>query len=155
MVRLAVSLYREFRMDDAGAALVAEGLVLEMLGLLVRMPRKEPGSDAPPRWLRDAVELVHGEFAAPLTVAAVAERIGVGPVHLARTFRRHRGESIGQCVRRLRVRHARLLLDDGAGDLATVALDAGFADQSHFTRTFRRLTGMTPGEYRRLRSTSK
>ena len=51
--------------------------------------------------------------------------------------------------RRLRVERARLLIQEGASDLASVALEAGFADQSHFTRVFRRLVGTTPGEYRR------
>jgi AraC family transcriptional regulator len=72
-------------------------------------------------------------------------------VRLARTFRRQRGESVGDCVRRLRVESARRLLEDGRQPLSEVALAAGFADQSHFTRVFRRLTGMTPGEYRRTR----
>jgi AraC family transcriptional regulator len=148
MVRLAHSLYRELRADDAAAMLIAEGQVLEMLGLLARWPRK-PERRAP-RWLEEAVELVHEEFTTALTVRAIAERVGASAVHLARTFRRLRGESIGECVRRLRVERARRMLEDPSSALATIALEAGFADQSHFTRTFRRVTGFTPREYRRL-----
>jgi len=147
LVRLAMALYRELAATDAAAALVSEGLVLEMLGLLARRPRR--GERNPPRWLAEAVDLVHAEYQAPLTVASVADRVGIAAATLARGFRRHRGESIGDCVRRLRVERARLLIQNGARDLASVALDAGFADQSHFTRIFRRLVGATPGEYRR------
>ena len=153
MVRLAHSLYREFRAEDAAAMLIAEGQILEMLGLLVRAPGKRGGEA--PRWLREAVELVHEEFMTPLTVNAVAFRVGASAVHLARTFRRLRGESIGECVRRLRVERARRLLEEGSAPLATVAFETGFADQSHFTRTFHRLVGITPREYRRLHFRSK
>src|SRR5262245_27899063 len=148
MVRLAHSLYRELRVDDAAATLIAEGQVLEMLGLLVRSPR--PPERRAPRWLDEAVELVHEEFTTALTVRAIADRVGASPVHLARTFRRLRGESIGELVRRLRVERARRMLEDPSAALAAIALEAGFADQSHFTRTFRRATGHTPREYRRL-----
>jgi AraC family transcriptional regulator len=153
LVRLGMALYRELRADDAASALIAEGLVLEMLGLLVRLPRR--GAGRPPRWLDEAVELVHEEFKGPLTIRGIADRIGVGAVHLARTFRRHRGESIGDCVRRLRVELARRLLDEGHEDLPGLALEAGFADQSHFTRTFRRMTGTTPAEYRRAHNKAR
>jgi len=148
MVRLAQSLYRELSVDDAAATLIAEGQVLEMLGLLIRSPRQP--ERRVPRWLDEAVELVHEEFTTALTVREIAERVGASPVHLARTFRRLRGESIGELVRRLRVERARQRLEDSASALAAVALEAGFADQSHFTRTFRRATGFTPREYRRL-----
>jgi AraC family transcriptional regulator len=52
----------------------------------------------------------------------------------------------------VRVRAATRLLREQGPSLADVAAAAGFADQSHFTRQFRRATGMTPGEYRRQTS---
>jgi AraC family transcriptional regulator len=48
------------------------------------------------------------------------------------------------------VRHAAELLGTRHGSLAEVALDSGFADQAQLTKTFKRLTGMTPGQYRKL-----
>jgi AraC family transcriptional regulator len=147
LVRLAMTLYRELAAADTAAALVSEGVVLEMLGLLARRPRR--GERTAPRWLAEAVDLVHEEYQAPLTVRRIADRVGIGPATLARGFRRHRGESIGDCVRRLRVERARRMIQEGSRDLVAVALEAGFADQSHFTRIFRRLVGTTPGEYRR------
>src|SRR5262249_44489585 len=126
LVRLAMALYRELGAADAAAALVSEGLVLEMLGFLARRPRRPERMS--PRWLAQAVDLVHAEYQAPLTVRSVADRVGIAAATLARGFRRHRGESIGDCVRRLRVERARRLIQEGSSDLAAVALDAGFAD---------------------------
>jgi AraC family transcriptional regulator len=78
----------------------------------------------------------------------VAARVGVHPFHLSKVFRRFRRQTMGDYVQRLRVQYACRLLTSGETSLAEVALAAGFADQSHFTRVCRRLTGTTPGALR-------
>ena len=72
----------------------------------------------------------------------------VHPAHLARTFKRLQGVSVGEYHRNLRVAAACQALRDPTRPIAEVAAEAGFSDQSHFTRMFRRLTGQTPGEFR-------
>jgi AraC family transcriptional regulator len=73
----------------------------------------------------------------------------VHPGYLASAFRRHFGCTIGEFVRRQRIALACRALTDGDAPLADVAIEAGFADQSHFTRTFKRQLGMTPAAYRK------
>ncbi len=58
------------------------------------------------------------------------------------------GCSVGEYVRRRRLEYVRRKLVDLELPLAQIAIDAGFADQSHLTRIFKRFTGMTPGRYR-------
>ena len=70
-------------------------------------------------------------------------------MHVARTFRRCVGSSLGQFVRAERLAWARSAVSAGDTPLATIALDAGFYDESHFIRAFRRHFGATPGSYRR------
>jgi AraC family transcriptional regulator len=89
----------------------------------------------------------------PMDLAAIAAEVDIHPVHMARVFRRHFGCSPGTYLRRLRVRQACRLLTETDRPLAHVALDLGYADQSHFTRTFKRSLGVPPGEYRRLTRT--
>jgi AraC family transcriptional regulator len=69
---------------------------------------------------------------------------------MARVFRRHNGCSPGEYLRRIRVRRACRLLADTDRPLSAIAYDTGYADQSHFTRHFKRAMGVTPGEYRGL-----
>jgi len=69
-------------------------------------------------------------------------------VHVARTFRETRGVTIADRIRALRIAEAERLLRHSAMPLAEVALCAGFADQSHFTKSFRRYRGVTPLRYR-------
>jgi AraC family transcriptional regulator len=93
--------------------------------------------------------ILRAEYRSPLTLAALAARVGVHPVHLSRTWRRFRGSSLGDALKRLRIEEARRRLAGGREPLAQVALDLGFADQAHFTRVFGRVAGETPGRYRR------
>jgi AraC family transcriptional regulator len=70
-------------------------------------------------------------------------------MHLARLFRQRFGYSMGEFVRRQRIAWACGQLARSDAPIAAIALTAGFADQAHFTRTFRRVTGCTPSWYRR------
>lgn len=77
-------------------------------------------------------------------LAGVAE---VSRFHFARQFRRSTGESAMGYVLRLRVERGKALLKDGRLTVSRIATDLGFADQSHFARTFRRLVGTSPKQF--------
>ena len=136
----------ELRRADEAAPLVAEGLLLELFGTLMR--RGDEDGRRLPAWLREARSLVEQRWRSNVGLTDLAETVGVHPVHLARSFRTHYGVTVGEHVRALRIAHARERI--AAGDaLASVASEAGFADQSHFTRCFTRAMGVTPAAYRR------
>jgi AraC family transcriptional regulator len=143
---LAMRLYREFRQPDACSPLAVEGLVMAMLTDVTRGHVKEEKQI--PDWLNLAVDLIHEEFRQNLTINGVADEVGVHPFHLSKVFRQFRKQSIGKFVNGLRVQFACQELSVFERRLADIALDAGFADQSHFTRVFKHLTGMTPGAFR-------
>ena len=71
------------------------------------------------------------------------------PVHVARVFRAHHGMTVAGYVRQLRIAWAQEQLRQRESVAAQVALAAGFADQSHFTRAFRRVMGRSPSSWRR------
>ena len=73
------------------------------------------------------------------------------PVHVARVFRAHHGTTIAGYVRHLRVAWAQEQLRQPGRVAAEVALAAGFADQSHFIRAFRRVMGRPPSAWKRER----
>lgn len=145
---LAARLYSEFRHRDVASSLAMEGLVLEILAGASR--NSLPRSDSEPRWLRQIEQRLRDQFLTPPSVDEMARDVDVHPVHLARVFRHRRRCTIGEYVRRLRVEAACRQLCDSETALSAIALDAGFADQSHFSRTFKSITGMTPGQYRAI-----
>ena len=118
-----------------------------MLAEASRRAAKGAGRPAP-AWLQQARALVEAHFAEPLTLAAVARRVGVHPVHLARTFRRVHQTTFAAYVRHVRIEFARRELAASIAPLGDIAAAAGFCDQSHFSRLFKRYTGLTPAEYR-------
>jgi len=108
-------------------------------------------SSSTPRNLRSlqrAREYIHAHFSENLTLAQVARAAGVHPVYLGQVFRQEFGETLGEYLNRIRVRSAAGLLANSGLPLSAVAADMGFYDQSHFTRVFRQLTGVTPGTFR-------
>jgi AraC family transcriptional regulator len=144
---LGLRLYREWQKMDAVSPLVIEGLVLEMIAEAVRCRDLTLGR-RPPRWLKAALELLHSEFETPLTLAYVAKAVGVHPVYLARAFRQQRRCTVGEYVRRLRVEYASNEIAGSDTPLGDIALAAGFADQSHFSKVFKREVGLTPADFR-------
>jgi AraC family transcriptional regulator len=147
LVGLAVRLLDEFERPDVSSPLIIEGLTLQLLGLGAR---EAGGGPTAPRWLLRVRDLLTERCTAAFTLAGLATEAGVHPGYLAGAFRRHFGCSVGDYVRRQRVALACRHLTGSVAPLADVALLAGFADQSHFTRTFKRQIGLTPAAYRKL-----
>ena len=138
----------ELESRDASWALALEGLVLQLLATVDRasvgpLPRAT-------EWLGTARDLMHERVPDHPSLAELAATVGRHPTHVARAFRREYGVTLAEYSRALRLDWARTQIALGETSLARVALDAGFADQSHFTRAFRCLVGVTPGRYREL-----
>lgn len=130
-----------------GSRLVTESLCVEMLAEVARRAAALPSQ--PPRWLARVHELLHDRCDEDLTVAALADEAGVHAIYLARCFRRFYGCAPGDYLRLCRVERARALLGDRKLTLAEIAARAGFVDQSHLHKAFKRSFGVTPGAYRR------
>jgi AraC family transcriptional regulator len=147
-VDVAVRLYEEFVHADSASPLIIEGLTLELLGQCVRATGRTRFGAAP-GWLRRVRDALVERCAAPPSLGEVAAEAGVHPGYLATAFRRHFGCTLGEHVRRQRVALACRHLAASDLSLAEIALAAGFADQSHFTRVFKRQVGLTPAAYRK------
>jgi AraC family transcriptional regulator len=143
---LATRLYRESRIPDQFSPLIMEGMAIELLGHSARK-LKSPAISRP-RWLEMAHELIHDCCTENLSVKEIARIVGVHPFHLTRTFRKYYGCSTAEYLRSCRLKTAAALLRDSLFPLADIALECGFSDQSQFTKSFKKGTGMTPGEFR-------
>ncbi len=104
----------------------------------------------PPPWLRRVKQQIEQTFAEGTRVRQLARDAGVHPVSLARCFRKHFGTSVTEHLKHLRVEAAARLLSSRGLAIVEVAMQCGYADQSHLCREFKSQTGLTPGLYRRL-----
>jgi len=148
---LALKLYLETRTPVNADDLQVASLISELLGCVAWKP--EPCRVAPV-WLRRIREKLLIEYRARITMDELASEAGVHPVHLSRVFRKFTGTGIGEYVHRLRIREACERMLDPEQSLADISCDLGFADQSHFTRTFHNITGASPGAFRGILSKS-
>lgn len=143
---------RELLRADAGSAMVARSLAHQLAVHLVRyyLRRANGLSDVAssrlPRAVCAAVDFIDSHYAQEISLADMAQAAHVSPFHLSRLFKKAMGMTPHQYLTRTRVESARTLLASGSRSLAEVAGAVGFADQSHLTRHFRRVLGVTPGQ---------
>jgi AraC family transcriptional regulator len=146
---LAARMYREFSERDKFSALVLESISTELLVSAARQfPRR--AERRPPAWLKKVKEFLRENFAEPPSLDELAKAVNVHPTHLARVFRQFERCTVGDYVREARINYAREKMLGSNTPLVEIALAAGFADQTHFTRSFKRITGMTPTQFRRV-----
>jgi AraC family transcriptional regulator len=146
--------HRAFDCTDPPTSLEMEGRALLLLDRLLNLhgtsaivaPAKGGLSQ---RELRRVTDYVQQHLAEDPTLGTLAHLVGLSPKYFSRVFRRSAGIGPNQWLMKQRVARARELLGDRTLSIAEIALACGFADQSHLTVTFRRVTGTTPGRFRR------
>jgi len=146
MVWLALELMRETLGAAQPDPLCVEGLLAEIVAIAAQVPVEE--KHQPPSWLPRVKDKLQTEHCRRLTLEQLSQEAHVHPVHLSRVFRRFQKEGIGEYVHRLRARTACTYMLKLEIPLSEISLSTGFSDQSHFTRAFRKITGMTPQAFR-------
>lgn len=147
LAALARRAHRELGAVDDLTPIVAESLALEIFALVARQPAGgESGSGS---LARRCAELLDVRFTRSYRLGDAAHELGVDRTALARAFRREFGCTVGEFIRARRIEYVAARLTDGSHrSLGRLAIEAGFADQSHMTRTFRSVYGCTPGTWR-------
>src|SRR5258706_11400777 len=153
---IAGALMREVMSGDAGSRLYAESLANLVAVHLLRNYTDHPELieaekvSVAPRSVIQAMKYIHDNYPNDVRLADIAGAAHLSPYHLTRVFKKATGVSPHRYLVQVRVNSARSLLTAGAGDrsLAEIASAVGFADQSHLTRHFKRMLGMTPKQLR-------
>lgn len=143
---LGMKMFREFQGAASVDELWVESLLAEMLAYVARMRPETVRQE--PAWLARIVEKLRAEYWQRFTLDQLSLEAGVHPVHLSRVFRKFAGDGIVDYLHRLRIRAACEQMLTPEIPLAEIGFATGFADQSHFTRAFRKTTGMTPAAFR-------
>jgi AraC-like DNA-binding protein len=138
--------------ESPASSLECDEALLDFLDLLTIEAGRRPRtyrSIHEHRAIRRVREYLHAHFADSIGLTQLGFVAGLSPFHVQRLFRLQTGMSPHAYQTQLRINHAMVLLRR-SHSLCEIAIATGFADQSHLTRNFLRLVGITPGRYSRL-----
>jgi AraC family transcriptional regulator len=144
----ALRVYRAFGEDDDPGDV--DGRLTELIAIIEDQVRSRLAAATTPPWVTRVRDAIHDSFPHAVSVSDLANTFDVHPVYLTRAFRARFGCAVTEYVQRLRVRVAAHRLACSTEPLCDVAGATGFADQAHLTRVFKRDTGVTPGQFRRM-----
>lgn len=99
--------------------------------------------------LSEAIRYMRENLHTSISRDDVARVACLSPTHFSRVVKQQFGQSFTQLLQQMRVERARELLSVSEKSLVEIGLECGFSDQSYFTKVFQKVTGQTPGEYRR------
>lgn len=140
------NLYRESRHCGQISNLAIDSLLLESFEVLRRVETNH--SNKTPSWVKRIDEILRDTINATPTLLELSRELGVHWAHLSRAFPIYFRCNFGQYLRKIRVERAMSLLLDQRLPIAEVALECGFADQSHLIRSFREFSPITPKLFR-------
>jgi len=127
-------------------------------GLLIEVYRKflkeKARSKKVPRWAVELKEIIQDQIDTDMSLSLqeVSKSLEVHPSYLSREFSKYFNDlTFGEYIRKLRIEKSITLLETTNYSLAEIGLITGFSDQSHFTRIFKKHTGLPPSEYKKKR----
>ncbi|HEY8895199.1 MAG TPA: chromate resistance protein ChrB domain-containing protein [Niastella sp.] len=103
-----------------------------------------------PAWAQELKDLIQDHIDTNLSLKEISKDLSINPSYLSREFSKHFDNlSFGEYIRKQRIEKAMELMSTPTYSLTAIAYLTGFSDQSHFTRIFKKHTGLSPSEYRK------
>jgi len=142
---LFIRLYDEFLNQDSASPVSINNILLQIMGNKIH----ETGSGTP-SWVPTIKEFLYDNWATNFTLKELSAVAGIHPVTISKNFTRFFGCTLGEFIRKYRIEKALYLIRTTHLNLTDIAFTCGFADQSHFIRTFTKYTGTLPLHYRKI-----
>jgi AraC-like DNA-binding protein len=133
------------------------GKVGQVVGLVGLSRDVQPANVASheARTLAAVIKYAHDHLDAPLRLSDLARRANLSPFQFDQRIRAMFGHSAGQYLTRLRIDRACGRLRRSGAPISQIALDCGYGDQTAFTRQFRKVVGLSPAHYRKIKLQSR
>lgn len=115
--------------------------------------KKEPDAKRTsplPHWADKVIQILRDRWDENLTLRELSKASDVHPTTISKHFPRYFSCTLGEYVRRIRIEKSLAIIKQSNDSLTDIAHRCGFADQSHFTRVFKDLTGFKPNSFRRI-----
>jgi two-component system response regulator YesN len=100
--------------------------------------------------IRLAKQYIKEKYTQPITLEEVSNQIGFNPTYFSSLFKKETGQNFLEYLTDTRIQAAKQLLADTNRSVIQVSEEVGYIDIKHFTKLFKKATGLTPSEYRKL-----
>lgn len=142
---LILKMRQEMSCADNSSRLTIESLLLDLIG-----SASVSGRRPTPAWVTQLSDLLNDRWSEQLTLDELSLAVGAHPVTISKHFRKYFSCTLGEYQRKLKIDKSLALIKNSPMSLTEIAFHCGFADQSHFTRTFQRVTGFLPKKFRNI-----
>ena len=139
-----LKIYKELLVKDEFTDNSVEMLLLSLVESNEILENKRP------EWINKIAELLNDKWNEEVTLKDLSMAANVHPITVSKHFTKYFSCTFGEYRRRLKVEKALQLIRTSNLSLTEIAYECGFYDQSHFTRTFKDLTGFVPRHYEKL-----
>jgi AraC family transcriptional regulator len=155
ITRLAEMLLEEMKQASLAGRVFGESLINALVFHLVSHHQDKKGAFRMMKGklasveLKRVLEYLHNNLGEDLSLHQLAGLVNLSAFHFSRLFQNTLGLAPHQFVLQLRLERAQRLLRQQHVSLTRIAAELGFSDQAHFSKAFRKATGVSPREYRR------
>ncbi|MGE8553767.1 MAG: helix-turn-helix domain-containing protein [Chryseobacterium jejuense] len=143
---LVYKIFKENQTRDHAFELAIHQL---LLNLFSQFGIRKDKTEKKPVWVNQLNEILHESFTEKLSLIELSTVLNIHPIHLSRDFQKYFHCNLGEYLRKLKLNKSLELLTKQAS-LTDIAIECGFADQSHFIRCFKENIGVTPLKFRNL-----
>ena len=145
---LMYKIFMETKLNDITTPVSIQVLLLESLAQMQQLNKAK--SNKKPIWVSEINNILNDRFLDNLSLEYLSKILNIHPVHLSRDFSKYFNSGLGEYIRKLKVEKALQLISKKKLDLTSIAFECGFSDQSHFTRCFKEINGISPSQYRKI-----
>lgn len=142
---LMLKIQQELLLNDIDSFAAIQTLLLELFCY-----SKKVSDRSVPNWVLILSDLLNDNWNEQITLKELAQFADVHPITISKYFRRYFNSTLGEYRRKLKIDKSLALIKQQDLPLTDIAFMCGFADQSHFTRNFKQITGFLPNEFRKL-----
>jgi AraC family transcriptional regulator len=140
---LTLKIQQEILIDDRCSQLAIQTLLLDLISY-----SETTANESAPRWVKILDDLLKEKWNEPITLQELSLATQKHPITISKHFRKYFSCTLGEYLRKLKVEKSIPLIKNSRMSLTEIAILCGFADQSHFTRNFKQMTGFLPKDFR-------
>jgi AraC family transcriptional regulator len=142
---LILKIQQEMMIADRSSTPAIQTLLLNLVDF-----SNKTSHESVPKWARRLEDLLNDRWNEHLTLEELSANVAAHPVTISKNFRKYFSCTLGEYLRKLKVSKSISLIKNSEMSLTEIAFHCGFADQSHFTRNFKEITGFLPKEFRKV-----